>query len=63
MSAMTTYPRHDTGVYAFGGGCCKHMKPTQDGTHRFTAGDFRYDSAGEIANSATDVTPAGITMI
>ena len=42
--------------YPFGAGTVERMKPTRDGTHSFTAGDFRYNAAGaNIATSATDV--------
>jgi hypothetical protein len=45
-----------TGDYPFGEGTVERMKPTRDGTHSFTAGDFRYNAAGaNIATSASDV--------
>ena len=44
------------GDYPFGAGTVERMKPTRDGTHSFTANDFRYNAAGaNIATSATDV--------
>lgn len=45
-----------SGDYPFGDGTVERMKPTRDGTHSFTAGDFGYDTAGaDILTSATDV--------
>lgn len=42
--------------YPFGAGTVERMKPTRDGAHSFTAGDFAYDTAGaNVATSATDV--------
>lgn len=42
--------------YPFGEGSVERMKPTRDGTHSFTAGDFAYDTAGaNVATNATDV--------
>jgi hypothetical protein len=40
--------------YPYGAGTVERMKPTRDGTHSFTAGDFGYDTAG--ANVGTSDT-------
>ena len=45
-----------SGDYPFGAGTVERMKPTRDGSHSFTANDFRYNAAGaNILTSATDV--------
>lgn len=45
-----------TSDYPFGEGTVEPFRPSADGTHSFTAGDFGYNTAGaNVATSATDV--------